>query len=310
MFEKKNLRSERRIYTAGNAPQGEKDRLLSFSVKEAYKAIRTNIVLSLIKDGCKVITFTSPIPSEGKSTTTSNIAVSLSNAFYKVLLIDCDLLKPRLHRTFKIQNKSGLSNVLSKLSTFEESVQVLDNYNGLHILTSGIVVPNPSEMLGSERMKNMLTELSAKYDYILIDTPPINVLSDGLHLARISDGVILVIRQEHSTRDEVKHALNSLEFISAKVLGIVYNGAYTEGSGKSYAKRSSRYSSYSTYSYASVYGDKERYEGKSDTDAFIDVESNDSENDSDYDFEYEATDNSTNNSEDNSENGFGSNQGE
>ena len=269
MFGKKNKKIERRIYTSGYSPESERDKLLSFSVKEAYKTIRTNIVLSLIKDGCKIITFSSPVPSEGKSTTISNIAVSLSKAFYKVLIIDCDLLKPRLHRTFKIKNNSGLSNVLSRLSTFEESVQVLENYNGLHILTSGIAVPNPSEMLGSERMKNMLEVLSTKYDYILIDTPPVNVLSDSLHLARISDGVVLVVRQGYSTQDEVKQALNSFKFISAKVLGIVYNGAIIESGGKGYGAKSMGFNS---YSYAAMYGDKERCEKNVEEADIISVE--------------------------------------
>ena len=246
MFGRKHLKKERKIYTSGYRPENDKDKLLSFSVKEAYKTVRTNIVLSLIKDGCKIITFTSPIPSEGKSTTISNIAVSLSKAFYKVLLIDCDLLKPRLHKTFKIKNQSGISNVLSKLSTFEESVQVLDEYSGLHILTAGIAVPNSSEMLGSDRMKKTLEELSEKYDYILLDTPPINVISDGLNLSRISDGVVVVVRQDHSTHDELKHAINSLKFISAKILGIVFNGAEEQGQKSRYGK-SSKYGNSGKY---------------------------------------------------------------
>jgi capsular exopolysaccharide synthesis family protein len=278
---KNKLQSERKIYTSGYAPAGESDKLLSFSVKEAYKAVRTNIVLSLIKDGCKIITFTSPVPSEGKSTTVSNVAVSLAKAFYKVLLIDCDLLKPRLHRTFKLKNNSGLSNVLSKLSTFEESVQVLENYSGLHILTSGIAVPNPSEMLGSSRMKDLLSDLSEKYDYILIDTPPINILSDGLSLATISDGVVLVVRQEHSTHDEIKQALSSLKFISVKVLGIVYNGASTEKAGSPYGKKSGKYGKYSSYGYAATYGDTDRNRSKSENGDFIRVENKSDSEDSD-----------------------------
>ncbi len=289
MFGKDKLnKQDRKIYTQGYHPESEQEKLLSFSVKEAYKAVRTNIVLSLIKDGCKIITFTSPIPSEGKSTTVSNIAVSLSKAFYKVLIIDCDLLKPRLHKIFKIKNTSGISNVLSKLSTFEESVHVLDEYSGLHVLTAGISVPNSSEMLGSSRMKATLEELSQKYDYILIDTPPINVLSDGLSLARVSDGVVLVIRQNHSTHDELKHALNSLNFISAKVLGVVYNGAYS-GSGRKYYGKSSKYGKYGRYgrygsygrygkygsygaSYAATYGDEER---KSNAKEFVSIDPSD-----------------------------------
>ncbi len=271
MFGKHKCCRERKIYTAGYIPDSKKDELLSFSVKEAYKSVRTNIVLSIIKDGCKIITFTSPSPSEGKSTTISNVAVSLAKAFYKVLLIDCDLLKPRLHRTFNIKNSSGLSNVLSRLSTFEESVQVLDEYGGLNVLSAGIAVPNPSEMLGSARMKEMLDNLSQRYDYILIDTPPVNVLSDGLHMAKISDGVILIVRESQSTHDELKQAINSLKFISAKILGIVYNGANADTSGNSYGKKSSKYGKYGSYGYASVYGDKDRNNEKFRDKDFIEV---------------------------------------
>ena len=295
MFGRKKNPHERKIYTSGYRPESEQDKLLSFSVKEAYKTIRTNIVLSLIKDGCKIITFTSPIPAEGKSTTISNIAVSLSKAFYKVLLIDCDLLKPRLHRTFKVSNTVGLSNVLSKLATYDQAVNKLKEYSDLHLLTAGIAVPNPSEMLGSDRMKELLATLSEQYDYILIDTPPINILSDGLNLARVSDGVVLVIRQEHSTHDELQAALNSLNFISAKVIGIVYNGADANITGKSYSKKSSKYgkygrygryssygsySSYSSYSYAATYGDRERTESEAGDNGVILVEERDGENDS------------------------------
>ncbi len=282
MFGRKKKSHERKIYTSGYRPENEQDKLLSFSVKEAYKTIRTNIVLSLIKDGCKTITFTSPIPSEGKSTTISNIAVSLSKAFYKVLLIDCDLLKPRLHRTFKVSNSVGLSNVLSKLATYDQAVNKLTEYSDLHLLTAGIAVPNPSEMLGSDRMKELLTTLSEKYDYILIDTPPINILSDGLNLARVSDGVVLVVRQDHSTHDELKAALSSLEFISAKVIGIVYNGADANISGKPYSKKSSKYGSYgsySSYSYAATYGDKGRTESDAGDNGVILVEDRDGAND-------------------------------
>lgn len=278
MFGRKKKSNERKIYASGYHPENERDKLLSFSVKESYKAIRTNIVLSLIKDGCKIITFTSPAPSEGKSTTISNVAVSLSKAFYKVLLIDCDLLKPRLHRTFKIHNTVGLSNVLSKMTTYEEAVYKLEKYNDLHLLTAGIAVPNPSEMLGSDRMKDLLDSLSEKYDYILIDTPPINILSDGLTLSRVSDGVVIVIRQNHSTRDELRIAINSLNFISAKIIGVVYNGADADGSGKIYSKKPSKYGkygsygSYNAYSYAASYGDRERVENNTGANEFITVD--------------------------------------
>ncbi len=195
---------------------------LMFSVKEAYKAIRTNIALSVMKEGCRRLVFTSAIPSEGKSTTALNVAVSFSRAYSKVLLIDCDLRKPRMHRALGLSNNVGVSNVLSGLATLDEAIQK-SRFENLDVLSSGLIAPNPSEMLASDRMQRMLDTLSERYEYIIIDTPPINVVADALPLIKISDGMVLVVRQNYSTHGEMEQALSKLQFINAKVLGVVVN---------------------------------------------------------------------------------------
>lgn len=195
---------------------------LMFSVKEAYKAIRTNIALSVMKDGCKRIVFTSAVPSEGKSTTALNVAVSMAQAYSRVLLIDCDLRKPRMHKALGLPNSVGVTNVLSGLSPLEQAVQKT-KYENLDALSSGLLAPNPSEMLASDRMKEMLDRLSRMYDYIILDTPPINIVSDALPLTKISDGVVFVTRQNYSTHGEFQAALSKLKFIDAKIIGVVVN---------------------------------------------------------------------------------------
>lgn len=201
---------------------GDNESALMFSVKEAYKAIRTNISLSIMKDGCKRIVFTSAIPSEGKSTTALNVAVSVAQAYTRVLLIDGDLRKPRMHKALGLPNNVGVTNVLSGLSTLEQAIQK-SKFDNLDVLSSGLLAPNPSEMLASERMKNMLDKLSEIYDYIIIDTPPINVVADALPLIKISDGLVFVTRQNYSTHGEFQSAMSKLEFINAKIIGVVVN---------------------------------------------------------------------------------------
>ncbi|MBE6677865.1 MAG: CpsD/CapB family tyrosine-protein kinase [Ruminococcaceae bacterium] len=195
---------------------------LMFSVKEAYKAIRTNIALSVMKEGCRRLVFTSAIPSEGKSTTALNVAVSFSRAYSRVLLIDCDLRKPRMHKALGLSNNVGVSNVLSGLANLDDAIQK-SRFENLDVLSSGLIAPNPSEMLASERMQKMLDTLSERYEYIIIDTPPINVVADALPLIKISDGMVLVTRQNYSSHGELEAALSKLQFINAKILGVVVN---------------------------------------------------------------------------------------
>ena len=224
---------------------------LKFRVEEAYKSIRTNIMLSVMKKGCKIIVVSSSMANEGKTTTTTNLAISISQADQRVLLIDGDLRKPKVHHYFSIPNAPGVTNYLGA-SVNSRAAQKVDlfsiihptEYKNLCVITSGSIPPNPGEMLGSEPMADFLKEVSEHFDYIIIDTPPINVVSDALPVIRESDGVVMVVRANASTHPELQKALDALKFIDAKILGFVVNYESEKRSKYGYYKYG-----YSDYTY-------------------------------------------------------------
>ncbi len=205
----------------------------SFSTKEAYRTLRTNIRFALRGEGCKSFCITSSAQGEGKSITIVNLAISFAEAGHKVLLIDADLRRPAIARLLVEKATPGLSNVLAGLSGEDAAIRA-SAYPGLDILLSGDVPPNPAELLGSERMADMLEKLSKRYDYILIDTPPVNIVSDTCVIANMLDGVLLLARQERSRKDNIKRAVNSLKLTGAKILGCVFNGVPRETKGYYY----------------------------------------------------------------------------
>ena len=206
----------------------EIDENIRFRVTESYKAIRTNLVLSIIKQGCKTVVVSSSLPGEGKSTASVNLAISLAQTEAKVLLIDCDLRKSRVHRFFKFQISPGLTNLLGDMATVEEAVQST-GYPNLQVICAGMKAPNPSELLASEQMAGLLRGFSERYDYIILDSPPINVVSDALPLIKLSDGVVMVVRENTTTFPTVTAALKNLELVDAKILGFVVNGVKENG---------------------------------------------------------------------------------
>ncbi|MBQ7741040.1 MAG: CpsD/CapB family tyrosine-protein kinase [Eubacterium sp.] len=237
---------------------------LKFKVEEAYKSIRANISFSIMKKGCKNIVVTSSIAGEGKTTTTINLAITFAQAGQRVLLLDGDLRKPKIHHYFSIPNSPGLTDYLgSTVSSVKKdkvdlfSVVHPTEYENLSVICSGTIPPNPAELLGSEPMEDFLKEVERDYDYIIIDTPPINIVSDALPLIRESDGVVLIVRYNQSTHPEVERAIASLEFIDAKILGFVVNFVETKSGGKykygNYGKYG-RYGRYGGYGYGYGYG--------------------------------------------------------
>lgn len=214
---------------------------LKFRIEESYKSIRTNIMLSVIKDGCKTIVVSSSNAGEGKTTTSINLAISLSQADQRVLLIDGDLRKPKIHHYFSIPNAPGLTNFLSDVANNKS--RNADLFNTVHpteianlsIITSGSIPPNPAEILGSELMSEFLKEISKHFDYIIIDTPPINVVSDALPVVRMSDGIIVVIKSNSSTHPELAKTIEALKFIQANILGFVVN--FVENKSSRYSKK-------------------------------------------------------------------------
>lgn len=209
----------------------------SFHVKEAYKALRTNIVFTIPHDAAKKIIVTSALAGEGKSTNCLNIAISFAQTGAKVILIDCDLRKPNVANLLNIVSTPGLSNVLANLNTID-SVIVHSDYANLDVVPSGDMPPNPSELLGSQTMKDTLAKLSEIYDYIFLDTSPINIVTDAAVMSEMVDGVLLVVRQGRTDKESVAEAVKKLGFVDANILGFVLNGRLTDLKvGYRYGKR-------------------------------------------------------------------------
>lgn len=193
---------------------------------ESYRTLRTNLQYSSFDEEYKVIVVTSAEPGEGKSTTAGNLALSIAEGDKKVVLIDCDLRKPSLHKKFEISNTAGLSDVI----VGKESISVVGHRhnNNLTILTSGKIPPNPSEMLGSKSMKALLDALRKVFDYVILDTPPVQAVTDAQILSNRADGTILVVRAEKTKKDSVVNSINLLKKVNANIIGTVLNGVDTK----------------------------------------------------------------------------------
>ena len=193
---------------------------------EAYRTLRTNIQYSSVDKKVSPIVVTSAEPAEGKSTISGNVALTFAEDNKKVLLVDCDLRKPSLHKKFRISNMLGLTDVLIGKEKVENVVSKYDN--NLDILTSGKIPPNPAEMLGSQNMMDLLEELKKKYDIIVLDTAPLQAVTDAQILSTKVDGTILVIRANKTKKDSVLLAKELLNKVGANILGIVFNATEAE----------------------------------------------------------------------------------
>ncbi len=194
----------------------------SFAVQEAYKTLRTNIRFSLQNSSCRRISMTSALAGEGKSITLLNLAISVAQDGQKVLLIDADLRRPAIARLLVENPAPGLSNVLAGQASAEEAIRE-QIYPNLDILLSGDVPPNPSELLGGDKMRELIDTVSKKYDYILVDTPPVNVVSDANIVTSLLDGVLLLVRQGSTKKEAVKRAITNLALTGIRPLGFVLN---------------------------------------------------------------------------------------
>ena len=197
-----------------------------FALQEAYKTLRTNIRFFLRGTDCKKICITSSNAGEGKSITLLNLAISFAEAGKKVLLVDADLRRPALARLLGEKATPGLSNILAELCNEDETIRK-EVYPNLDVIFSGDVPPNPSELLSSERMQRFIEIVSNRYDYVLIDTPPVNVVSDSCVVANLADGVLLLARQGRTRKDSVKKAVAHLQLTGANILGYILNGVDT-----------------------------------------------------------------------------------
>ena len=196
-----------------------------FAYAEAYKTLRTNLSFASISKQYKKIIITSAIPNEGKSTIAINLAITLAESNAKVLLIDCDLRNPTLRRLLRVRTdyKMGLTALLTGEASPEKCI-CRHPKTKCDVLLAGAIPPNPVELLSSPQMKELLDQLAEQYDYIICDTPPASVVTDAAALSQYCDGVILVVRQELSTRDQVRSAKRNLDAVQANILGTVLSG--------------------------------------------------------------------------------------
>jgi capsular exopolysaccharide synthesis family protein len=184
--------------------------------------LRTNIQFSAIDEELRTIMVTSAGPSEGKTTTIVNLAITYAQAEKKVVLVDADLRKPTLHHTFGVSNRLGLTSVLAGQSQLADVVKSSD-VPRLDLLTSGPIPPNPSEILASKRMNALLEQLSQEYDTVLIDSPPALAVTDAQIISTRCDGVLLVVDSGKVKREAAMKAKANLEHVQARILGVVLN---------------------------------------------------------------------------------------
>ncbi|MED4154758.1 CpsD/CapB family tyrosine-protein kinase [Priestia aryabhattai] len=196
-------------------------------VAEQYRTIRTNIQFSNVDQDIKTIVLTSSGAEEGKSTTSANLATVYAQQGLNVLLIDADLRKPTGHYTFRLENHIGLTNVLTRQSTLAQAVQESEIPH-LSVLTSGPIPPNPSELLASAQMAELLKEMKEQFDMIIFDTPPILAVADAQILANQVDGTILVVSSGKTEKDAALKSKELLSNAKGKLLGVVLNNRKVE----------------------------------------------------------------------------------
>lgn len=206
------------------------------SLAEAYRQLRTSILLSTAGHAPKSLLITSSLPAEGKTTTAINTAISLAQTGAKVLIIDADMRRPRLHSVFNISNGEGLSTLLSNELSEEEILEVVqyDAEGKVNLLPSGPVPPNPAELIGSEQMANLMKIMQNNFTHVVVDSPPIASFTDGVLIASMVDGVILVVHSGKSSRQVVKRSRQLLLDVGAKVLGVVLNNVNLRSQDNSY----------------------------------------------------------------------------
>jgi polysaccharide biosynthesis transport protein len=192
------------------------------SFAESYKAVRTAILLSSAVKHPQNILITSMGPEEGKTVTSVNLAMTIARSGYSVLLIDSDLRKPRIHTIFGLNNLSGLSTYLAGASS-DINIVFKRPLTNLSVIPSGPLPPNPSELLGSNRMNDLMKILNEKFDIIIWDSPPLMTVTDSLILSKFLDGTVVITRAGKTTYDIVRRGLKSLDDIKSHVLGIVIN---------------------------------------------------------------------------------------
>ena len=222
---------------------------LSFAGKEAYKRLRTNLQFCFTgEEDCGVVGITSSHPAEGKSITSINLAYSLAQLNKRVLLVDADMRRSSIADKLGLSAMPGLSNLLLDASNAAGSLQAYepeDESLGFYFLAAGDIPPNPSELLTSRRMSRLINGLRSKFDYIIFDLPPVGAVADAQTVSTLVDGMLIVVRENHTTKPLLNDCIKQLKLTNSKIFGFVINGA-VEGASKasSYGKYAASYNSY------------------------------------------------------------------
>ena len=205
-----------------------KNKSQQFDEMEVYRHLRTNIEYSSVDKKIHVINITSTQPGEGKTTTSTNLSIVSSGQYGRVLLVDCDMRKPQVHKRFNISNRFGLSNVLAG-----DNVNIPDSYFSkfkdkdtegvLYVLPAGVTVPNPTELLSSEKFKEIVECMRMRFEFIIFDCPPVLSVSDCIPVSRVSDGTLFVVSSKDTDKNDAKTALQQLQRNGANVIGTVLN---------------------------------------------------------------------------------------
>ncbi len=242
----------RKIAEKSGARKGKFSKLIggriSFAAAESYKVLGTKLQFSFVDEGgCRVVGISSALTAEGKSITSANLVYTLSQLSKRVLLIDCDMRRPTVAEKLQVAKAPGLSDYLTGQVQSNDMIQscVLEDKNAFHVISSGRIPPNPMELLSSSRMEKMIEMLRDQYDYIILDLPPVSEVSDALAASKLTDGMLLVVRQNYCDRIALNYAVNQLEFVDAKILGTVFN--YTNETSKGYGNRKYYRKYYSRY---------------------------------------------------------------
>lgn len=224
---------------------------LDFEASEAYNVLRTNVILSLTqKDRGHIIGMTSSAPHEGKSYTSVNLSYALAKNGSRTLLISADMRKPTVENYYEVPLSPGLSNLLTGGASNFDLMTVIRHLpemsDNLYLLPAGDIPPNPSELLGSKNMKELLQNLAQRFDYVIVDLPPVTTVVDPVAVSPNLDGILVVVNQSYSKRKTLIQALKQLRFSGVRILGFVYNGYNSHGKSK---RNKSDYSGYDSYSY-------------------------------------------------------------
>jgi capsular exopolysaccharide synthesis family protein len=193
------------------------------AASEAYRSLRTNLFYSVADDPPRAIVLTSPAPAEGKSTTCSNLAVVMAQAAKNTLILDCDFRRPAIHKFFGLPNIRGLTDVLAGEHILEDVWA--EPVEGLKVVPVGPIPLNPTEIIGTHRFSKLLANVRDRFDYVLIDAPPIGLLSDAAILTLQGDGALVVLDAQTTRKGAFRRSMRALETVGAKVLGVVINNA-------------------------------------------------------------------------------------